>query len=39
MDIVKAFTNNDIDVKGMHVEQMEKFVEGGYQPDGKPKKV
>ena len=39
VDIVKAFTNNDIDVKGMHVEQMEKFVEGGYQPDGKPKKV
>ena len=39
VDIVKAFTNNDIDVKGMHVEQMEKFVEGGYQADGKTKKV
>ena len=38
VDVVKAFTRNKL-VEEVYGEQMEKFVEGGYLPDGRPKKV
>jgi len=37
-DVKKAFTSTYIDVD-LYVEQMDGYIEGGFLPDGRPKKV
>ena len=37
-DVVKAFTQSTLDVD-LYIEQMDGYVEGGFQPDGRPELV